>query len=246
MKDNQKVALGEKLRNFRKRAGMSQLELEAAIQTSPGVISRIEAGKVNPTKETLLQIGKVLNLKENDLADLLEIRPITLSNKEIEAAITECKSYLDKENVLAYLIDENGFVHYAGKGFTTFFNADSNWFERCKGKEILEIALDPQYGILDMLDFEKSKHTLAVELLRGMRESSLTTEYLNTKLSGLPQAQEVIALAKTLDPQEALYTSNKHVFFNINGQSVDFLYGREPLKGSKRFEIVEFSPVTHQ
>ena len=48
--------IGMEIRSFRKRAGISQMELEIAIGASGGMISRIENGTVNPTKETLLKI----------------------------------------------------------------------------------------------------------------------------------------------------------------------------------------------
>lgn len=42
--------VGEKIRRFRKRAGVSQFELELRINASPGSISRIESGQVNVLK----------------------------------------------------------------------------------------------------------------------------------------------------------------------------------------------------
>ncbi|MDQ6985419.1 MAG: helix-turn-helix transcriptional regulator [Candidatus Dojkabacteria bacterium] len=56
------MTLGEKIKNFRKRAGLSQLDLEMRIDGSPGMISRIENGKVNPTKETISSISKIAKL----------------------------------------------------------------------------------------------------------------------------------------------------------------------------------------
>lgn len=62
MQENNQSKIGEKIRSFRKRAGMSQLDLEVAIDASNGSISRIESGEVNPTKETLLKIANELKL----------------------------------------------------------------------------------------------------------------------------------------------------------------------------------------
>jgi transcriptional regulator with XRE-family HTH domain len=66
--------VGEKIKKFRKRAGVSQFELELRINASPGSISRIESGQVNPTKETISKIVQVLNLKMQEAAALYEIR----------------------------------------------------------------------------------------------------------------------------------------------------------------------------
>lgn len=67
------ITIGQKLRNYRKQAGISQLELEMMIDTSPGSISRIENGEVNPTKETISKIIEVLKISTTDAATLLGI-----------------------------------------------------------------------------------------------------------------------------------------------------------------------------
>ena len=64
------LSLGEKLRKYRIRKGMTQLELELEIDASLGSISRIENGQVNPTKETLKKIEKVLKLSKREVLDL--------------------------------------------------------------------------------------------------------------------------------------------------------------------------------
>lgn len=64
------IRTGEKIKNFRKRAGMSQLGLEVEIDASAGSISRIENGDVNPTKETLFKIAEALKLNGSETASL--------------------------------------------------------------------------------------------------------------------------------------------------------------------------------
>lgn len=71
MKNNN--SLGQKIRSFRKAVGISQQELEIAIETSFGTISRIEHNQTNPTKETLLKIISTLNIGPYDAASLFEI-----------------------------------------------------------------------------------------------------------------------------------------------------------------------------
>ncbi len=67
------VSVGEKIRFFRLRSEMSQLELEANAELSPGTISKFENSVINPTKETLFKIGEVLNLDSKELAYLFEV-----------------------------------------------------------------------------------------------------------------------------------------------------------------------------
>jgi len=73
------LTLGEKIRKFRKRAGLSQLDLECKIHASSGSVSRIENGQVNPTKETVVGIAKALQLSRSEIALLfgIDIRDTT-------------------------------------------------------------------------------------------------------------------------------------------------------------------------
>ncbi len=77
MKD---LSLGEKIRNFRKRAGKSQFELETAIGAANGTVSRIESNEVNPTKETLLKVIDTLDLNILESVTLFGINPSNISN----------------------------------------------------------------------------------------------------------------------------------------------------------------------
>lgn len=65
--------IGEKIKNFRKKSGMKQLELEIAINGSSGFVSRIESGKINPSKKTIFSIAKVLKLNDIEVASLFSI-----------------------------------------------------------------------------------------------------------------------------------------------------------------------------
>lgn len=71
--NNKKKSLGQKIKKFRIQAGISQLKLETLIGASPGSISRIESGKVNPSKETIIDIAKALELETKEIAYLFEI-----------------------------------------------------------------------------------------------------------------------------------------------------------------------------
>jgi transcriptional regulator with XRE-family HTH domain len=74
------LTLGQKIKKYRTRSNMTQLDLELAIQASQGSISRIENGQINPTKETLINIIKVLNLNVFEAANLFNIDTSNLSS----------------------------------------------------------------------------------------------------------------------------------------------------------------------
>ena len=115
-----KISLGEKIKNFRKRAGMSQLDLEVQIVASPGSISRIENGQINPTKETLQKIITVLDLKISEAADLFDLnleelpKLIRLAKKinsslkmdeMLDIAVNDMMTDLKLSGVLIFLIE---------------------------------------------------------------------------------------------------------------------------------------------
>ncbi len=54
------------LKKYRIERKMSQLELEVKADLPFGTVSRIENGKVNPSKETLLKISYTLKLQAKD------------------------------------------------------------------------------------------------------------------------------------------------------------------------------------
>ncbi|MEP7103797.1 MAG: helix-turn-helix transcriptional regulator [Candidatus Dojkabacteria bacterium] len=69
----QSQKIGKKVRYFRLRALISQLKLERLIEASDGSLSRLESGKVNPTKETLFAIAEALDLSKVEIAYLFGI-----------------------------------------------------------------------------------------------------------------------------------------------------------------------------
>jgi transcriptional regulator with XRE-family HTH domain len=236
----QQLTLGEKIRNFRKRAGMSQLDLEVAIDAATGSISRIESGKVNPTKETILQVGKVLNLKEKELEDLLEIRPLLPTPEEIQSAIVECKKFLDSQDVLAYLIDENAMLHAVSKGFINFLSLSPETLRSVIGKNILEVILDPQYGISQHLDQGKNLYTIILEIARITREASAPELIPLEFIKSLPHGPEILKQAASVTDEEVFSAKKKQTFFLIDGQSIKYNYSRERLKYANRFELIDF------
>ncbi len=68
------ISLGQKIRHYRKQNHFSQMDLELEIDASPGTISRIEKGRINPTKETIIKIADALHLDPFQKATLFEIQ----------------------------------------------------------------------------------------------------------------------------------------------------------------------------
>lgn len=97
-------AVGQKIRYFRKRAGLSQLDLELEIEAAQGSLSRIENGEVNPTKETILKIIEKLNIKGVEAISLLGLKTLNLA-KIIEVS-RKFSNNLNIDQVLQNSVNE--------------------------------------------------------------------------------------------------------------------------------------------
>lgn len=98
-----KYLIGKKIRYYRKRLNFSQMELELATNSAFGSISRIESGKINPTKETLSSISQSLKLKPSEIADLLGLK--IFSPSELVLAINKFTKSLDLKTTLQTAVD---------------------------------------------------------------------------------------------------------------------------------------------
>lgn len=59
--------MGEKIRMFREKAGMTQKELADALKLNQSSVARWETGEQNPTASKISQIAQVLNCLPGDL-----------------------------------------------------------------------------------------------------------------------------------------------------------------------------------
>lgn len=59
--------LGNRIKELRKSKGMTQLDLAAAINKDYTSITRLEAGRTNPTYITLLKVAEGLDVKVSEL-----------------------------------------------------------------------------------------------------------------------------------------------------------------------------------
>lgn len=83
MATNSKSLIGRKIRIYREVRNRTQLSVETEAGLASGMLSRIENGTVNPTKETIVQIGESLTLSNDELADLFGIRNTLQNNQQI-------------------------------------------------------------------------------------------------------------------------------------------------------------------
>jgi transcriptional regulator with XRE-family HTH domain len=120
--------LGQKIKNFRKRAGVSQMELEIECAFAPGTISRIECSKVNPTKETLSTIANTLMMTPSEIASLLNLNICT--PEELISAINLISSSLDLKTTLQTAVDIMFDLYPNYNGGVVFLMKDDKVFSK--------------------------------------------------------------------------------------------------------------------
>ena len=82
MKDSVKHLFGEKLRNVRKRKGLTMKEVAASAGISESLVSQIETNRVSPSIDTLLSIAGVLEIDLEFLfSDLKRTKTVTVIRK---------------------------------------------------------------------------------------------------------------------------------------------------------------------
>ncbi len=69
MEQDIKVLLGKKIKEYRKRKGLTQEQLAEAIDVDTVTVSKIETGKNYPTSANLIKIANVLAVHPKDLYD---------------------------------------------------------------------------------------------------------------------------------------------------------------------------------
>jgi transcriptional regulator with XRE-family HTH domain len=83
--NNRKLLLGARIKELRKKAGLSQDELSEKIGIDGKYLSRIEVGKRSPSLETLQGIADALQVDMKDLFDYLHHDTDGTTPHEIES-----------------------------------------------------------------------------------------------------------------------------------------------------------------
>lgn len=243
-KQTSTVSIGDKLRHFRQAAGLSQLQLESLIGAAPGSVSRMESGKVNPTKETLEQMSSALQLNYSEKAYLYGVVSPFVTGKEVAEAISAIEEYFEDESVFAYLLDDRHRMHYVSKGFLKLFNIDKGFIEEHAGTSILQVALDPDLPVYEKIDRTNYHEFIRIQTARHLSDFKLFghEEWYVKLLNKLRTFPEFKGVYTELSANPNLYVGEeaRTVYFNLNGLKVKTVYTREPLREYPRFEVLEY------
>lgn len=244
---NTQLALGEKIRNFRKRAGLSQLELETEIDASQGSISRIESSKVTPTKETIFDIARALKLSPTETSYLLNDKYIEASSSEIEQAKQEFTRTTNGTEMAAYLLDPKGIVLAVSDKFqdlTSMLRVDAT---KLIGKHVIDILLDPAVGIRETIPQEKFMETVrnVLAVSKYERNYQLNEQWWQEKMTALQNYPEFVEVWKQLQTKEInpYGEAARTMYFKVGGLDLEVQFFTTALHHDPRFIYVEYKIV---
>lgn len=243
------IPLGAKIKKYRQRLGLSQLGLEVAIDAAEGSISRIESGKVNPTKETLIKISKILKLSRSEFQYLMEFGSEAVTKDEVNHAISEVAHIFDRDGFMGYLLDDRWKVWKASKYLMQLLNLSSQKELELQGEDVLSFLFNPNSLLHKFLNKEHLVEMAEFQLARllSIREAhpfETWTQALIDKYAHLEIVQTALS-SNIKNNTKPHYTSDgRTVYFNFGGNKVPMVYARENLSENPRFTLVEYRQVT--
>ena len=85
--ESKKIKLPEKLKQVRESAGLPQRKIAAVLDIDTATYSKIENGKIMPSKEQIIMIAKTLNANESELLEMwMAARIVAIAESDIDIA----------------------------------------------------------------------------------------------------------------------------------------------------------------
>jgi len=150
-----KKAIGEKIKFFRVRAGFSQLDLELALGAAQGSISRIESGRVNPTKETISHIAGILKISDQERIYLLDLELVGDEERENMEVLKIVEDDFKKISYLAYLLDRRSCMLAVSRGVKIVGKISGIDTDKFIGKHVTEIIFNYDLGLRPLFSKDK-------------------------------------------------------------------------------------------
>ena len=98
--ESKKIKLPEKLKQIRESAGLPQRKIAAVLDIDTATYSKIENGKIMPSKEQILQIAKIFSAKESELLEMwMAEKIVAIAESNLNLAPAAIKLVGEKLNI---------------------------------------------------------------------------------------------------------------------------------------------------
>ena len=98
--ESKKIKLPEKLKQIRDSAGLPQRKIAAVLDIDTATYSKIENGKIMPSKEQILQIAKLFSAKESELLEMwMAEKIVAIAESDLNLAPAAIKLVGEKLNI---------------------------------------------------------------------------------------------------------------------------------------------------
>lgn len=240
--------LGERIRFFRKRSGLSQLELEMQSDSASGSISRMETSVINPTKESLKKIAEVLKLNAREISYLIGVTAEPATEKEINDVKNEVADYFSKPGVLAYVLDDRWRLIVGSDSMKRLLKLSNQDLQKIYNTSIVKDMLDQTYPLYsfinnskleEMLYFQLSRFYLELDYLENDSYYKQALDAIKTNSISNKIWQNILVSGA----EKILPRSSREVTFSLGPINAQMQYSREVIQKYPRFEIIEYFPT---
>lgn len=247
MEEKPAIIIGRRLRFFRNRAKLSQLDLETATDMSPGALSRIENGAVNPTKETILQLAEVLGLSQIETEYTFGKRMHPVTTKDIYKALESVKVYYSKRFVYSYFIDDRYRVWGISKSLQKFLKLSDIEVESHIGVSLVDIVLESAFSkkFLDSQMYDETVTNL-LEIFYAECGFMFDDEIIISTIEKIRDnkiTSEIWANIITQEPISIYSRKRRIVSFHTQTEPIHMELSTFPLLNNNRFWLTEYTPL---
>lgn len=249
----QNKKLGLRLINFRKKQGLTQKQLQERLAFPGGMLSRIESGKVNPNKETVIKIANELQLNQREIDYLLGTSFELVSKTEEELAQKTVKQHFASKKVTTYLLDDRWRFIDISAGFLKLFNWKKADFKKIQHKTIAQTIVDTTFPLIHVLARNEYQHLLETHLPYYYAQTYFMNDdpsFIETEesIKKNPFAKKIWNQVKENKPVHFLPNKERRITFQIKNEQGDYedipmFFSREPLFNFPRFEVMEYVGV---
>lgn len=239
--------LGRKLYAFREDRKLSQSRLEVEAGLSFGTISRIENGLVNPTKETLIKIGGILELDDSEFNFLLTGRRSTPTEKDVNYVIGKIRNLIDSSEFPAYLMDCEFRVWYWNDLVLKVLEIDKEKTEKYRGFSTVKILFHPEFNLSKKIPKRKLPSILKrqVDIYKQLVSKYKNEEFTSKEIRELRKNEMFKAAWDEVDVSEEspLFTD---FYLNFGEQTLEIEIVNNFLNFDNRFILVRYYPKNLQ